>query len=281
MLKDPVPEVRTASIYALGTLIGDDILFNEAVGLGVLGSFKDASPIARKELVGTLGKLIDACRARIVAEAVELIEERYGIIMAKRQGVPPPEIVMPRNIYTSIWTVMLTLSVDSSTSVAEDAISIVDAVNIQALDAASTDILSSYYIRKPNEESKDHVLTKQNSSISLNMAAMSVSRSPARNSNSLMPPSSSSQSTPKGLKKSASFASSLRSLAGFGPATNTPRSRNSMGGYGPSVQAISPLNEATIEVKRRASDVPLDVAAGGGTFFDSCCEYFTESQMRV
>jgi regulator-associated protein of mTOR len=283
MLKDSVPEVRTAALYALGTLIGDDVDLNEAIGLSVLEAFKDASPIVRKELAGTLGKFVIANRDRIVPEAVGLIEERHGIIMAKRQGIPPPDIVMARNICTSVWTVLLMLSVDSSPSVSDDAIMIVDEVNALAIAAASTDVLSSYFIRRPNRDGiKEGALSKQSSAGSLNATAGSASRISARNSNLLMPPSTPSQSTPKVLRKSASFASSLRSLAGFGPAMNTARSRNSTGGYGSSVPVeVTPLSGASSSVKRRDSDIPVDVAAGGATFFDLCCEYFTESQMRV
>jgi regulator-associated protein of mTOR len=272
MLRDAVPEVRTAAVYALGTLMGDDRELNEVIALGVLEAFRDASPIVRKELAVTLGKFVEASRELVLVEAVGMIEERHGAVMAKRQGVPPPEIERARSIYTSVWGVLLALSVDSSPSVAEGAARIVDAVNTLAISAASTDVLNSYYIKKPKSVEKEVMLARTGSVVSMNGAS---SRNPVRNNGFAVPVPT------QNLRKSASFANSLRSLAGFAPVADAPaRSRYSTGGgYGMSVPVENTM--APKLEKRGDSDIALDVVAGGRTFFDSCCAYFTESQMRV
>ena len=81
LLTDPAPEVRAASIYALGTFIGapegnerrQNIEINIGLTLPVVTA--DMSPLARKELIIALGNLIFAYEDRFLDVILEITKE--------------------------------------------------------------------------------------------------------------------------------------------------------------------------------------------------------------
>ncbi|XP_067126176.1 regulatory-associated protein of mTOR [Centruroides vittatus] len=83
LLSDPVPEVRTAAVYALGTFINSSTersdhanSIDHSVGITLINSvLNDGSPIVRKELVVALQWLVLVFENQFVAVAYQFLEE--------------------------------------------------------------------------------------------------------------------------------------------------------------------------------------------------------------
>ncbi|KAA0713126.1 Regulatory-associated protein of mTOR [Triplophysa tibetana] len=91
LLSDPIPEVRCAAVFALGTFVGNSaertdhsttIDHNVAMMLAQL--INDGSPIVRKELVVALSHLVEQYESNFCTVALQFIEEE------KNYAVPSP-----------------------------------------------------------------------------------------------------------------------------------------------------------------------------------------------
>lgn len=183
--------MRTAAIYAIGALVGEDEEFNHFIIDSLLEVVNDASPIVRRELVLALVSLVEIYKSNLVDTAAEVSKDE-------------------NTTFTRMWQVLIDLSTDSSPLVASEASLIVDSINKQALGLSKP-------IPSPNRNLVPNVVDSAS------------------------------------IRKSTSFANSLRSLAGLAPPQQTP----------------SPMSQESSQ------------DSGRNSFFDTCCEYFSESQMRV
>lgn len=85
LLTDPVPEVRAAAVYAIGTFIGGsegseqrtNIDLNLGLTLPIITA--DGCPMVRRELVVALGQLVKSYRSRFKEVALELIQEEITL----------------------------------------------------------------------------------------------------------------------------------------------------------------------------------------------------------
>lgn len=131
LLTDSCPEVRTASVFALGTFISgtsenDQILQIEmAIGVTLPVVTADMSPMARKELIITLIKLINAHEEKFSEMILELSKEEIRLTneieslkndAAKKRTIE--DILASRaqkttlNNYETIWKVLISLRND-------------------------------------------------------------------------------------------------------------------------------------------------------------------------
>ncbi|KAJ3287889.1 hypothetical protein HK104_008412, partial [Borealophlyctis nickersoniae] len=335
LLGDPVPEVRAATMSALGTMIGDldkteqVINAEHSIGIAALVSTSDASPMVRKELVVTLSKIAQGYSTKFVSAAFELLEEdRKRVTSAtvderrfRRQTLGTDRRMTDslfkspshNSIYGCIWKVLLSLSVDPFKDVATPAARVVDAINLRLLTSPLIETASSQLL-----------------------ASLNIGVSPPRQSIVPTPPTPQTPQTPtiekpppdlsastrltNTLKRSASFAYSLRNLAGLGGAgsastdnlqayaaasendglrrnfstgsgglrgTGSGRPRpHSMVGVSPSTGGPSWSVDAMIgsdpdEEKEETKNGDNDGVALESGFFEWSCEYFSEPQMKV
>ena len=86
LLTDPVPDVRTAAIYALGTFIGsagDNEQFQLVemnIGLTLLFVTSDMNPLPRKELILSLSRLIFSYPQRFIDTIIELSKDEIKFV---------------------------------------------------------------------------------------------------------------------------------------------------------------------------------------------------------
>ncbi|XP_056606008.1 regulatory-associated protein of mTOR isoform X1 [Triplophysa dalaica] len=89
LLSDPIPEVRCAAVFALGTFVGNSaertdhsttIDHNVAMMLAQL--INDGSPIVRKELVVALSHLVEQYESNFCTVALQFIEEEKNYAVA-------------------------------------------------------------------------------------------------------------------------------------------------------------------------------------------------------
>jgi regulator-associated protein of mTOR len=114
LLSDPVPEVRSAAISALNTLLGSlektdpVVFFDHSVIMSVLeATLNDASPLVRSETVVILSQFVAQYPSKMTAVATELVEEerqKAGQSRTGRQSMSRPQS-MPPNTDIEIHTV--------------------------------------------------------------------------------------------------------------------------------------------------------------------------------
>ncbi|CAH1793910.1 unnamed protein product [Owenia fusiformis] len=82
LLTDPVPEVRAAAVYALGTFIANSTErsdhannIDHSVGLTLINSTYDGSPLVRKELVVSLSGLVHQFENQFTSMAYRFLED--------------------------------------------------------------------------------------------------------------------------------------------------------------------------------------------------------------
>ena len=86
LLTDPVPEVRTAAIYALGNFIGgagdneDRQQIESNIGLTLFVVTADMSPTARQELIISLAKIIFTRTEEFIESVIEISKEELKMI---------------------------------------------------------------------------------------------------------------------------------------------------------------------------------------------------------
>ncbi|KAJ3395559.1 hypothetical protein HDU92_005535 [Lobulomyces angularis] len=295
-LLDPTPEVRTASLYALSTLLGDlnntdaTVEMTHNIAMSILNSMTDASPMVRKELLATLKKIVDAHPNKFVVASFELLEERRrGLSERTVKGIMSVEGISPLlenngsssgyksqgpySVYTTILKVLLILSVDPFPTVAALASDIVDEINLNMMTSSLIDPTTLQSVLVSNEISKNPSASRDR--VALKEQVTSPTSKPI-NAHT--------------LKKSSSFASSLRSLAGFLPisapnspnlnrASNTSLADTLASDFRSSVKS-TPVRKSSASSPSSPHHLP-NTAKHGLSFFDLSCEYFAEPQMRV
>lgn len=153
LLTNPVPDVRAATVYALGTFIKGEIETPRSdsrrkaelnLGLTLAAESSDASPIVRKELAYTLLSLVRAYQPMFVEEVVRLKKDEVKSVQNKlkdNQDQFDDEHSDQSVIY--IWKVVQELSSDPFHEVASIAQTI-----ILCLDTLlEVDIKSNFYER--------------------------------------------------------------------------------------------------------------------------------------
>ena len=275
LLSDPIPEVRTSAISAIGLLIDEDSIvgekFNQGVIVPVLNSIHDASPLVRNEVCFTLAKFMSFYNAKFVSVAINLLEEK------KRNDKRVFQIdndlggfKSKASVYAIALKALLILSVDNVQHVSLNASKTVDALMKEVLSSSVID--QSLVSAVINHDSVKHALD-----------------SPANNPAPLFSIDSGDVIS-QTLKKSASivsFANSFKNLAAvFSAASisevpisappNMIRSKESNA----SIKALAVSHSAASLTHLPEQSTSKDFLKRSD-FFESCCEYFSEPQMRV
>ncbi|KAI9004073.1 raptor N-terminal caspase like domain-containing protein [Gaertneriomyces semiglobifer] len=144
LLLDPVPEVRSAVLDALRTLIAhhpdmeSDVGVEQYVSTAILVSAGDASPLVRRQLVQTLGQIIADAPSKFVPVAAEMMNEpRRSVTMEQKNAFPPLPAASvttnPRTTHMPVWKAVLTLTVDPFTGVSTAAQHIVDSIMMMSM----------------------------------------------------------------------------------------------------------------------------------------------------
>ncbi|CAG8530543.1 8144_t:CDS:2 [Ambispora leptoticha] len=129
LITDPVPEVRAAALYALGSFIGDlertEQIMNieHNIAINALTANNDGSPIVRKELVIALSQIVNSYTENFVKAAKDEAQEAFN----RTSGQTSREIP-PSNVYTCIWKALLNLCADSDPDVSQLAFVVVDSI---------------------------------------------------------------------------------------------------------------------------------------------------------
>ncbi|KAG0001089.1 hypothetical protein BGZ65_003807 [Modicella reniformis] len=143
ILTDPIPEVRAAAMWSLGTFISNldqneqVIQLQNNLAMSALVATTDASPIVRKELVIFLSSLVFDHLDAFVVVASELLTAEQQLSGSKseksRQTDDRQDKLGQQAVYFVIWKALLCLSVDSNRGVASAASKLVDFVNFRLL----------------------------------------------------------------------------------------------------------------------------------------------------
>ncbi|KAI8915421.1 raptor N-terminal caspase like domain-containing protein [Powellomyces hirtus] len=150
MLRDPVPDVRAAALYALRCLTGDlprtdhVITLEVHVANAILSMITDASPLVRTELVRALAKFVHEYTDNFVAIATEMAQEQSrnpptssddahipGSVTGasdRLNNLPLIDAASQTSTQSYIWKAILALSVDSFSDVADVATIVLDYV---------------------------------------------------------------------------------------------------------------------------------------------------------
>ncbi|XP_006064227.1 regulatory-associated protein of mTOR isoform X4 [Bubalus bubalis] len=135
LLSDPIPEVRCAAVFALGTFVGNSaertdhsttIDHNVAMMLAQL--INDGSPVVRKELVVALSHLVVQYESNFCTVALQFMEEE------KNYPLPSPATtgVSFNSVYTQIWRVLLHLAADPYPDVSDLAMKVLNSIAYKA-----------------------------------------------------------------------------------------------------------------------------------------------------
>ncbi|CAG8510914.1 4130_t:CDS:2 [Acaulospora colombiana] len=156
LLSDPVPEVRAAALYALGTFIGDlerteqIVNIEHNIAINALDANNDASPIVRRELVIALSNIVNAYPEHFTRAAYEELQDIHRRIASSRQR---PRESRP-TVYTCVWKALLNMSADPDAEVLQLSATVVDAINDQLLESSHAENVAI---------TLRHVLHEQNS----------------------------------------------------------------------------------------------------------------------
>ncbi|KAG0254788.1 hypothetical protein BG011_005521 [Mortierella polycephala] len=346
ILSDPIPEVRAAAMWSLGTFISNLDLNDQVIHLqnnmamSALVATTDASPIVRKELVIFLSSLVFDRLDVFTTVASELLSSEQHLSGNKlesrtKHSDEKQDKTGQQAVYAAIWKALLCLSVDSNGGVANAASKLVDYVNFQLLSRpiahSLTPLLQQHALRSQSLSSsaagslQQSALPQSTPDRSYSSATLSH-RTAAKVANTLkrsaslavtlksyIPGYSSSNSNSSDAFKQALADTAGSEGLGSGQDTNhlsvtnsrqiggisgrtgrntgtRPRSVHGDAGY---VQAQSSPSYSNIQGQASA-------AAGSGAalngsldpshlesrpqlesvFYDWCCEYFLEPQMK-
>lgn len=272
LLKDPVPEVRTACLISMTNFLscteGDKDVIREhelKVTRSVLALSNDVSSLVRRELVVFFSKFVKQYLNYFLVCAYTLLEEEAS-------EINPNEVARYSSpaegtVYMSVWKLLLILSEDPFKEVADYAQTVVDHV---------LGLLDSTILRNDVEQMENKIKynpsTHSTPSISTPASNDRLSQL-SRTLSSSQSPESRLTST---LKRSVSFAASLRQYA-WGESTfsstdslNFNSVSNIPYGFG--------LKPSTPRYKPR-SRYPIELPLSSG-FLDWATEYFHEPQFR-
>ena len=232
---DPVPEVRAAMLHAATTFLGipdltDQVAqIEEFLAMAVLPMAADGSVIVRKELVVFFSTFVRRYQNKfLVAAYEELLEEKQSLqskrdhkssrsydLSNRQNGLTNQATKQPslsRNTtFGTIWKQLLILSVDPHLDVAQDAGSIVDFIHLALLQspmASLTDMVRN--------EIAD--ITGRTSQIPQTRERPEIKKTAAPPTPPLVAPKQEGYFS-LSLKRTASVAASLKSLAFGGPSS--------------------------------------------------------------
>ncbi|KAG0302962.1 hypothetical protein BGZ98_007096 [Dissophora globulifera] len=333
ILSDPIPEVRAAAMWSLGTFISNldqneqVIQLQNNLAMSALVATTDASPIVRKELVIFLSCLVFDHLDVFVAVASELLSSEQQLPGGKQdfksKHVEDRQDKMGQQaVYSVIWKSLLCLSVDSNQGVATAASKLVDYVNFQLLSGPNAPILTPLL----QQHALQHQSISSSSLGSLNQAT-SPQAAPDRSYSSATLSGRTASKMANTLKRSASLAVTLKNyIPGYSSAQSSASdSTSSMGpksaqdyssidsrqangganGAGRNVRSTAPRPRSVhgdagyVQMQTSPSyqyvhDSSGAAAVNGSTdpnqaesrphlesvFYDWCCEYFLEPQMK-
>ncbi|KAL9086749.1 MAG: hypothetical protein Q9159_003968 [Coniocarpon cinnabarinum] len=311
-IQDPVPEVRTAAIHALTDFLGipditdEVIMIEESIAANVLVMGNDGSNIVRKELVVFFSTFAARHLSKFVVSAYEEMSDEASaspsrmdsrstsITSVSFESDEESQSFSTSSIYAAVWKLLLIMSVDPDPEVARDAQIVVDVV-MQNLTRSPLGAYAQSVMTQLLDVHQDSRINPQ--PVSENQ------RPPSITSTTPLSPASEKGDGyfSLGLRRTASVAASLKSLA-FGPGgTPTPSrppslrlSKTDLGqSFGPPTpmesqdQRLPPLSNTQDKArfplpkyykprtKTRKSNLPLT-----STFFDFSTEYFREPQMK-
>ncbi|KAK9696450.1 Target of rapamycin complex 1 subunit kog1 [Basidiobolus ranarum] len=303
LLSDPVPEVRSAAMYALGLFIGDldkteqVINIEHNIAISMLIGTSDGSPMVRRELVVALSSVVHEYVSKFLQIAYELVEEDRKQTSqtvdermlqrgrTERRNLPEKMFrsINHSSVYTCVWKALLNLSADPHNDVSTYAIKVVDYVHYQLINSSMSEAAASSLLHLPPPNSG----TSRNGSINSG-SEYSLNGSQSNGNQRL---TSKITST---LRRSASF--SLKALGYVTGVTeepdtnsnttdashNHPTKRTSFMSRNDSFTSTSELNaEVENSIHTKGSDpyekitLPLQ-----SYFYNWCREYFAEPQMR-
>lgn len=235
---DPVPEVRAAMLHAVTTFLGipdltDQVAqIEESLAMAVLPMSSDGSVLVRKELLVFFSTFVKRYQNKFIVAAYEELQEEKQSLLMKLENEASGDISLDdgqsgeatdistrfqsfsRNTsFGAIWKQLLILSVDPHPEIAQDAGVVVDYIHIMLH-------------QSPMSSLTDRVRTEI-----LELATRVPQKIPIRERpeyKKLAPaPAPPSQMLPKqegylslGMKRTASVAASLKSLAFGGPSTS-------------------------------------------------------------
>ena len=267
--EDPVPEVRAAMLNALTNFIGipdltDQVAEIEAdVAVNITLMANDGSVMVRREFVVFLSTFVNRYKGRFVVAAwEELMEERKKQLPFKgqfpgdvngfeggkhsassgespdpshRKGSSASSSMPKQNIFINMWRQVLVMSADPHPEVAQHASIILDCV---------LESLFNGPLQKSANKIIEDIMEHEQQTAGVDLAALNVGKSAARDYFSEAPPSPTPSSSSRqegyfsaGLRRTASMAASIANLAAFGaakevqtpPALKTPTAQSLRG----------------------------------------------------
>ncbi|KAI7884176.1 hypothetical protein K492DRAFT_40086 [Lichtheimia hyalospora FSU 10163] len=345
MLSDSAPEVRAAAMYALGTFLGDSnkseqvVNIEHNIAISALTAMSDGSPVVRREFIIAISHLVhQAGAAKFLVAANQTIEEdqpqsqqhhhtRSSTTVSAGstsvRGRTPASSSSAVNstsggsdthfgstsydsVYAVLWKALLNLSVDPHPEVAKSAATVVDHINSVLLSTPSISEYASSVVRDSMMQYSASDYHQQSVNMGAGMMDRSRSyQSPHHDDHRPMGTAAAQLRRPTALTRSASFASTLRTIYNFGnaslsttalqePTTTPPRSsldnnRHSLGNSIPKRNAItqhntpvgSPRNSLSPEHNSNNNTTAQGSLPLISEFYDWSCEYFTGPQMRA
>lgn len=316
---DPVPEVRTAMIYALTTFIGIPDLteqvaqIEEGVASRLIVMSTDGSSLVRKELVIFFSAFVARNQDRFIVTAYEQmsgelkqLQEKH--LISSTNGISHDEdfeTLSAETVYGSLWKHILIMAVDPHPDVSQLAVALVDYVLTSLLQSSLGSLTKP--VLEELQKYGNHSMPNTFDSIEHNLRNASAGPpSPLR-------PQAAKQdgyfSSVGVIKRTASVAASLKNLA-FGPATpvlespggdhqSLPRQglsdRAATGRTRPATDRVKPAEESILPlpIPHRSAKSPMPklfkpretkektTLPFESTFFDWSIEYFREPQMKA
>ncbi|CAO3565796.1 unnamed protein product [Mortierella alpina] len=215
ILSDPIPEVRAAAMWSLGTFISNldqneqVIHLQNNLAMSALVATTDASPIVRKELVIFLSSLVFDHLDVFTTVASELLSSEQQLSGGKHEKMKHLEDRQDKMgqqaVYSVIWKALLCLSVDSNQGVATAASKLVDYVNYKLLSSTIAQTLTPVL--------QQHALRTQSlssSSMSSLQQTASPQAAPDRSYSSATLSHRTATKMANTLKRSASLAVTLK-----------------------------------------------------------------------
>ncbi|EPS36808.1 hypothetical protein H072_9652 [Dactylellina haptotyla CBS 200.50] len=297
MLIDPVPEVRTAALYAMSTLIGTPdnesgkiAAFEAEMAAAAVHITSDGSSMVRKELVVFLSIYIKRYESKFLVAAFEFLRSELAHMKGTHSSLRDRiDGISEKTIYASVWTTIMMLSADPYIEVSENATIIVDYIHrallLSPLGEPTQEIIdeiSKLRIRPPRE-------------LSLAQAELQSTKS-APVSPGITAVDGYFSST---FKRTFSIATSLKNLALGGGGDVTPTERiptkmlpngrpntgdkklpveikpSDMGIFGGYSKKKQPTPKHFVPKLEEPPTIPL-----ASTFFEWSVEYFREPQMK-
>ncbi|KAG0246063.1 raptor N-terminal caspase like domain-containing protein [Mortierella sp. GBAus27b] len=317
VLTDPIPEVRAAAMWSLGTFISNldqneqVIQLQNNLAVSALVATTDASPIVRKELVIFLSSLVyDHLEVFVLVASELLATEQLSENKGEKSKLAEDrqDKMGPQAVYSVIWKALLCLSVDSNKGVAVAASMLVDYVNFRLLSGPIAQSLTPALQRHAQRSQSMSSMSSSSphaapsavaQSSSSGMVANTIKRSASIlknyiSSGTLEAPRSGPGASSGYLGPKSGSGGSMDSPQLNGGANGTNRSARSSTARPRSVhgdagfvraqasgypQAAAPSGPVAVNGSKGSSH-PEERPQLESVFYDWCCEYFLEPQMK-